>query len=95
MVAGEESGDAYAGRLAARLFKLIPDLQMEGIGGPRMREAGVTTFHDIGQMSSVGIASMLGRLGAARAVLGGRHGRIHGCSRELSLGSPGNRLYNQ
>ncbi|MDH5636998.1 MAG: lipid-A-disaccharide synthase [Nitrospinota bacterium] len=69
IVAGEESGDAYAGRLARRLFELIPGLKMEGIGGPRMRDAGVTTFHDIEQMSSVGIASMLGKLGAALGML--------------------------
>ena len=69
IVAGEESGDAYAGRLASRLFELIPGLTMEGIGGPRMRDAGVVTFHDIGEMSSVGVASMLGRLGAALGML--------------------------
>ncbi|MDH5510316.1 MAG: lipid-A-disaccharide synthase [Nitrospinota bacterium] len=69
IVAGEESGDAYAGRLARRLFVLIPGLEMEGIGGPHMRDAGVTTFHDIEQMSSVGISSMLGKLGAALGML--------------------------
>jgi len=62
IVAGEESGDVYAGRLAGHLGRLIPGVAMEGIGGPRMRQAGVETFHDIAHMSSVGVASALGRL---------------------------------
>jgi len=62
LVAGEESGDMYAGRLCAHLFRMIGGLKIEGIGGPRMRAAGAHTFYDITQMSSVGVASMLGRL---------------------------------
>jgi lipid-A-disaccharide synthase len=62
IVAGEESGDMYAGRLASTLAALLPGAALEGIGGPRMRQAGVTTFHGVEEMSSVGVASMLGNL---------------------------------
>ncbi|HEB71964.1 MAG TPA: lipid-A-disaccharide synthase [Nitrospirae bacterium] len=62
LVAGEESGDMYAGRICAHLLRMVGGLKIEGIGGPRMRAAGAHTFYDISQMSSVGVASMLGRL---------------------------------
>lgn len=62
LVAGEESGDLYAGRMCAHLFGTIGGLKIEGIGGPRMRAAGGRTFYDISEMSSVGVVSMLGRL---------------------------------
>ena len=62
LVAGEESGDMYAARICAHLFKMIGGLKIEGIGGHRMRAAGAHTFYDISEMSSVGVASMLGRL---------------------------------
>lgn len=61
LVAGEESGDMYAGRMCAHLFRMIGGLKIEGIGGPKMRAAGGHTFYDISEMSSVGVASVLGR----------------------------------
>lgn len=78
MVAGEESGDMYAGRLCRHLLNLIDGLEIEGIGGHRMREAGAKTFYDISQMSSVGIVSMLGRLGFFTRVLGELKKKIAG-----------------
>ena len=76
MIAGEESGDIYAGRLAEDLLKAAPELEIEGLGGPRMRKAGVNTFHDIKEMSSVGVASMLGKLGKFLGVLSGLEKRL-------------------
>jgi len=38
--AGEASGDMYAARLAAALRERVP-VHLFGMGGPRMREAGV------------------------------------------------------
>jgi lipid-A-disaccharide synthase len=63
MVTGEESGDVYAGRLIAELTKRIPGLVVEGIGGPRFRAAGGTTFHDIRDMATIGFAGPLFRIG--------------------------------
>ncbi len=63
LIAGEESGDLYAGRLTAELIRRIPGLVVEGIGGPRFRAAGGTTFYDIKEMAAVGFAGPLGRLG--------------------------------
>ena len=62
LIAGEESGDVYAGGLIRELLSIDPELGIEGIGGPRMREAGANTFYDITQMSAVGVAATLGKL---------------------------------
>ncbi|MBI5816336.1 MAG: lipid-A-disaccharide synthase [Nitrospinae bacterium] len=69
LVAGEESGDIYAGRLISQLRDRMDNLAVEGIGGQRMREAGGATFYDIAQMSSVGVSSMLGCIGFFLKVL--------------------------
>ncbi len=62
IVAGEESGDVYAGRLVKSFKDLDQAITIEGVGGPKMREAGATTFYDIAQMSVMGILPILGRI---------------------------------
>jgi lipid-A-disaccharide synthase len=52
--AGEASGDMYAARLAAALRKRM-DVQLFGMGGPRMRDAGVELVADCSEVSLVGI----------------------------------------
>lgn len=47
MVAGEPSGDLHAADLAAAILRAAPGSRIEGIGGPRMRAAGVEVFHDL------------------------------------------------
>ena len=37
---GEASGDLYAGALAAELRARVPSIDIVGLGGPRLREAG-------------------------------------------------------
>lgn len=69
VVAGEESGDIYMGRLISHLSGLLEGASFEGIGGPRMREAGATTLYDITALSSVGLASALGKMGAFTSAL--------------------------
>lgn len=69
VVAGEESGDMYMGRLIGHLSALLEGASFEGVGGPRMREAGATTLYDISALSSVGLASALGKMGAFTAAL--------------------------
>lgn len=76
VVAGEESGDVYAGQITKSLKGLIDGLEVEGIGGRRMREAGGHTFYDVSEMSSVGVASMMGRLRFFLSVLKELKGKI-------------------
>jgi len=59
IVAGESSGDLHGGNLALRIKALRPELKLYGIGGPRMREAGVDTFVDIARLAVVGIWEVL------------------------------------
>ncbi|MBF0169976.1 MAG: lipid-A-disaccharide synthase [Nitrospinae bacterium] len=63
LITGEESGDLYAGRLVSELIRRIPGLVVEGIGGPRFRAAGGTSFYDIKQMAAVGFGGPLAKLG--------------------------------
>ena len=54
LVAGEASGDLHGGNLARALLAQQPTLQLLGVGGRRMREAGVELLFDIRDLSVVG-----------------------------------------
>lgn len=59
IVAGEASGDMYGAQLAAEAASLAPGLRFFGIGGARMREAGVETLVDSADMAVVGLVEVL------------------------------------
>src|ERR1700690_4617837 len=61
--AGEASGDMYAARLATAL-RARADVHLFGMGGPRMREAGVEIVADCSEVSVVGILEVAKRLPA-------------------------------
>ena len=54
IVAGEASGDLHGGNLARALRAQEPTLQLLGVGGRRMREAGVELLFDIRDLAVVG-----------------------------------------
>lgn len=56
IVTGEYSGDIHAGMVAKELKKLIPDIEIEGIGGENLKNAGVKLFCDQKKMGAVGIS---------------------------------------
>ena len=58
VLAGEPSGDVHAANLVKALAARIPDLQLSGMGGQLMAEAGVDLIHDIGDISIVGFAGV-------------------------------------
>jgi len=66
MVAGESSGDAHGARLAAALSARDPTIELTGMGGERMRAAGVKTVVDADDLSVMGFAELAG--GITRAV---------------------------
>jgi len=76
LVAGEESGDLYAGRICRHILKLAPNIRIEGLGGERLRQAGGATLYDISRVSSVGVASMIGKLRFIKSALDDFRGRI-------------------
>jgi len=59
IIAGEASGDIYGADLAREAFRLDPNLHFFGIGGARMREAGVETLVDSADMAVVGVLEVL------------------------------------
>jgi lipid-A-disaccharide synthase len=59
LVAGEASGDLHGSNLARALRAQRPDLQLLGVGGRRMREAGVDVLFDIRELAVVGAVEAL------------------------------------
>ncbi len=59
IAAGEASGDLNGSALALSLKKLAPDVKLAGIGGKRMREAGVEILFDISELAVVGFTEVL------------------------------------
>ena len=80
--AGEASGDAYGGALAAELLKRRPDLRLEGLGGPKMRRAGVGLVADSSTWGAISIVQSLRVY--PRLVAG-----YYRFKRELGRGRPG------
>ena len=65
--AGEASGDMYAARLAEAL-RARADVQLFGMGGPRMRDAGVELVADCSEVSLVGIVEIAKKYPALKRV---------------------------
>ena len=63
MVAGEASGDMYGAEVARCLFKKFPGCRIYGLGGQRMRRAGVQLESDISQTAVVGPFEVISSLG--------------------------------
>lgn len=63
--AGEASGDMYAARLALALRQRV-DVDLFGMGGPKMREAGVDTVVDAAEVGVLGVVEIVRKLPALR-----------------------------
>ena len=59
VVAGEASGDAHAGRMISQLKQLDPTIQVRGIGGDNMRQAGADIEFDFSQLAVMGLLEVL------------------------------------
>lgn len=59
IVAGEASGDIYGADLVRETLLHAPDLHFFGIGGARMREAGIETLVDSADMAVVGLVEVI------------------------------------
>lgn len=55
IVTGEYSGDIHASHVAKALQELNPDIEIEGVGGENLRNAGVKLFSDQKKMGAVGL----------------------------------------
>ena len=59
IVAGEASGDIYGADLVQKALLLDHGLHFFGIGGARMREAGVETLVDSAEMAVMGLVEVI------------------------------------
>lgn len=59
LVAGEASGDLLGAPLIESLRARFPDAEFAGIGGPRMRAAGLDAWHDCSELAVMGLAEVL------------------------------------
>src|SRR5437870_13256023 len=64
LVAGEASGDLHGADLLTALRARVPDVEVFGIGGERLREVGMQTVADAGEVATVGVTEVVGRLRA-------------------------------
>jgi lipid-A-disaccharide synthase len=62
LVAGEASGDLHAADLVTALRQHLPDVEVFGLGGERLREAGMRTVADSSEVATVGVTEATGRL---------------------------------
>ena len=72
IVAGETSGDLLGSQLIAALRKLIPNIEVEGIGGPRMEAAGMEVWFsaETGRTGYVEVCVTLPNLSASHKLKG-------------------------
>jgi lipid-A-disaccharide synthase len=61
-VAGETSGDLHASGVAAELRERSPELALTGIGGERMRDAGVTLLEHTDRLAVMGFVEVLAHI---------------------------------
>ncbi len=59
LIAGEPSGDALGAALMGGLATLVPQVRFEGVGGPLMQAAGLTSLFPMEELSVMGIAEVL------------------------------------
>lgn len=59
ITAGEASGDLYGAALTGALRQIQPEVQVEGMGGPQMRRAGVSLLHDTSTWGAIGVVNAL------------------------------------
>jgi lipid-A-disaccharide synthase len=64
LVAGESSGDMYGADVALSLKSRFPGCTLFGLGGQRMRQAGVELEGDIEHTAAVGPLAALGQIGS-------------------------------
>lgn len=63
IIAGEASGDLHGAHLVREMLRLDPCLEFIGVGGAKMKEAGVRVVADMAEMAVVGITEVLCRVG--------------------------------
>lgn len=58
-LAGEQSGDLHGSLVIRHLLRTRPDLEISGIGGPMMQEAGMNCIHSIDELAVIGFVEVI------------------------------------
>jgi lipid-A-disaccharide synthase len=74
IVAGEASADLHAARVLKELQRRRPGLKAFGVGGPRLREAGLETLFPAEEISVMGLVEVLPRIPRILTILRGLAG---------------------
>ncbi len=74
--AGEASGDLHGALLAQKLRERAPDIELVGMAGPAMRDAGVTPLFRVESLSVMGLTEVLGQLPKIIGLLRGIKNRL-------------------
>jgi lipid-A-disaccharide synthase len=69
IVAAEASADLHAARVLDELRRLRPDVRAFGVGGARLRDAGLECLRSADEMSVMGIAEVLPRIPVILGIL--------------------------
>jgi len=59
MIAGEASGDAHGAGVVRELKKRQPSIEIFGIGGEKMKQAGMTLTYHVRELSFMGFIEVL------------------------------------
>lgn len=68
IVAGEESGDQHAAAFARELKSKYPNIQMSGIGGQHMENAGVELVDNLARFGVTGVSEVIRNIRVLRQV---------------------------
>ena len=63
LVTGEASGDHHGALVVRALRRMLPDVQVTGIGGQELAAAGMELLYDVRDLSVVGLLEILPRAG--------------------------------
>lgn len=90
VLAGEASGDILGSRVIAALRERVPELQVEGIGGPLMEAQGLRSLYPMERLSVMGFVEPLKRLPELLRIRGSlyRHFRDNPPDLFLGIDSP-------
>ena len=63
IVAGEASGDLHGGNLVQAMHRIDPEIRFYGVGGGKLKAAGVELTADAAEMAVVGLTEVVSKLG--------------------------------
>ncbi len=69
IVAGEASGDLHGGNLVQAMHRIDPTIRFYGVGGRKLKEAGVKLLADSADMAVVGLTEVVSKLGMILKVM--------------------------